>query len=78
MNFSIRKASASDISGIVSLNIRSWNSTYRGLVTDSYIDKMTPETVAAKWERTFSDTTDPLKFTLVATDENDIPIGYAL
>lgn len=78
METRIRPATPDDIDRITDVNIRAWNSTYRGLIADEFIYKMTPETVRTKWERTFSNTTDPLKFTLVAVDENNVPLGYAV
>ena len=46
----IRKATKKDIDNIAELYVSNWRETYRGLVSDEYLDGMTLEYAVNKWK----------------------------
>ena len=46
----IRKANTNDIDNIADLYVSNWRETYRGLVSDGYLDGMTHEYAVSKWK----------------------------
>lgn len=47
----IRKASENDITGIAHVQIKSWQSTYKGILPDTYLNSMNLETRKKNWTR---------------------------
>ncbi|MFJ7747402.1 GNAT family N-acetyltransferase [Peribacillus sp. NPDC097295] len=47
----IRKASENDITGIAHVHIKSWQSTYKGILPDTYLDSLNLETRKKNWAR---------------------------
>ena len=47
----IRKAVLSDAPAVATVHVRSWQSTYRGHMPDSYLDNLSVESRTAMWER---------------------------
>ncbi|AWB46881.1 GNAT family N-acetyltransferase [Paenibacillus sp. CAA11] len=64
----IRQASEADIQGIAEVSVASWKSTYRGMVPDSYLDKISIEQRAKIWEKALC---DPQSTTIVLVAEDD-------
>ena len=50
---SIRPAEASDLEGIARVLVASWHGTYRGLVPDALLERMTVETRMRQWADVF-------------------------
>lgn len=51
----IRFAEASDYSGIARVHVQSWKSTYRGLISQDYLDRLTPADREPNWKRLLED-----------------------
>lgn len=51
MSFYVRKGNREDAAGIGKVQVDSWNTTYRGLVADEFIDSLTYVGQTAKWSR---------------------------
>lgn len=49
--FKLRKGSSQDAKSIARVQVDSWQSTYRGIVADEFIDSLTYEGQSAKWAR---------------------------
>lgn len=47
----IRLATPADAEAIATVRVGAWRTTYRGLIPDSYLDKMTVEDSTALWSR---------------------------
>lgn len=72
----IREATASDIDGIAYVHAESWKTTYRGLLSDEFLDQITVEGRRRLWIRNFtSPNQDEVMY--VAEDEAGQIIGLA-
>lgn len=72
----IREATASDIDGIAFVHATSWKTTYKGLISDDFLNKITVETRRKLWIRNFeSPNKDEIMY--VAEDEAGMIIGFA-
>ncbi len=78
MDIIIRSATISDVSAIAKVNIESWRSTYRGLVTDSILDNMKLDTYLEKWHHILTSAEEKDSFCFVVENDEDIIVGYAL
>jgi len=74
MTIEIRPATAADAAAIADLHQRSWRSTYRGLLPDSYLERRAETELAARWIRTFTKD-EPRRVILVATAPDGI-VGF--
>lgn len=72
----IREATASDIDGIAFVHATSWKTTYRGLISDEFLDKITVEARRKLWIRNF-ETPNKDEVMYVAEDEAGTIIGFA-
>jgi GNAT superfamily N-acetyltransferase len=50
----IREATSSDIDGIAFVHATSWKTTYKGLISDEFLDKITVEARKKIWIRNFA------------------------
>jgi len=72
----IREATASDIDGIAFVHAASWKTTYRGLISDEFLDKITVEARRKLWIRNFENPNkDEVMY--VAEDGAGMIIGFA-
>lgn len=55
MNFKIRKWEYSDAYKIASVHVNSWQTTYRGIISNDYLDSLDISERTKKWEKIFSD-----------------------
>ena len=53
----VRPATAADARGIATVRVRAWQSGYRGLIPDDYLDHMSIEENEKRSSNWFSDTT---------------------
>lgn len=72
----IREATASDIDGIAYVHAESWKTTYRGLLSDEFLDQITVEGRRKLWIRNFT-SPNPDEVMYVAEDEAGQIIGFA-
>lgn len=71
----VREAQVGDALGIATVHVRSWQTTYPGIMPDEFLSSLSIEKRAAYWERGLE---NPIEggFTLVA-EENGTIIGFA-
>lgn len=74
MIYDIRSATPADIPGIARIHIDSWNSTYRGLIPQAYLDDLTLEGRELLWKASLP---QPGRFTWVAQDVQDGIVAFA-
>lgn len=65
----IRNAVPEDASAIATVHVRSWKAAYPGLIPQSYLDALTPETRLGSWTDRLSSVEDDRTGTLVLGDE---------
>ncbi len=58
--------------------MRSWRAAYRGLMPDSYLDALSVEEEAARWERAIADSPARGRPVLVVEDGDGKVAGYAV
>lgn len=68
----IRKAVLADVNGIAKVHVDGWKTTYRGIVPDEYMNKLTYEKRAQLWDRVI-----PTGNVFVAEDETGQIMGFA-
>ena len=70
----IREARLTDAAGIAKVHVDSWRTTYRGIIPDEYLDKLSYEQRTELWKKNISEADN---YVIVAeTDEEEI-IGFA-
>jgi RimJ/RimL family protein N-acetyltransferase len=67
----IRKAVLSDAPAIAAVHVRSWQTTYRGHMPDSYLDTLSVESRTAQWRRDI-----PSGYVWVALADEEV-VGFA-
>lgn len=72
----IREATASDIDGIAYVHAESWKTTYRGMLSDEFLDQITVEGRRKLWIRNFTSPNQD-EVIYVAEDEAGKIIGFA-
>jgi ribosomal protein S18 acetylase RimI-like enzyme len=72
----IRAATAHDAPAIARVHVETWRSAYQGIVSDTYLARLSPAERADQWRDFLSDSTG-LRFLLAAHDERDELIGFA-
>lgn len=73
----IRVAHIDDADQIAEVHVRSWQSAYRGLIPQNYLDGLDPSSRAEGWRRSVRDANSPRGGTLVATDGDGTIVGFA-
>ncbi len=71
----IRAATLSDVSGIAKVHVDVWNSTYTGIVPQTFLNSRTYEGMARQWENILADL-KPRHHVYVATDGANQVIGF--
>lgn len=71
----IRPAMSRYADRLAFVHVRSWQSAYRELLSQDYLDALTPEQRVRSWRRTLADTDWPRRGTVVAED-GDL-VGFA-
>ncbi len=66
----LRPAAPGDEHEVAQVHIRSWQSAYRGLLPDGYLDTLDPDSRAARY--TFADSGDDRPYTTVLVDDERI------
>jgi GNAT superfamily N-acetyltransferase len=70
----LRIAQPADAIAVAELHVRSWQTAYRGLLFDDYLDALQPEVWAQRYS--FGDP-DPLKPATILAQERDVICGFA-
>jgi len=72
-DFEIRSATLEDATGIAFVQYHGWQETYKGIISDSYLDAMNLEERTARWNKNLQ---SPLGFNDVLLNEDKEIIGY--
>ena len=72
----IRAARPEDAAGIAATHFASWQSTYAGIVAQSYLDALSLEKYVALWERRLAEPAQKPSTTLVAVDDASHVLGF--
>jgi GNAT superfamily N-acetyltransferase len=72
----IRAADEQDSAPIARVHVDSWRTTYRGIISDSYLAALSYQQREQGWQEVFR-TTEDLQFAYVAEAENNQVIGFA-
>ncbi|MFE3575572.1 GNAT family N-acetyltransferase [Lysinibacillus sp. NPDC059133] len=70
----IRKANIQDAQGIGKVHVDSWRTTYKGILPDDFLNKLSYEQRTELWKKNISDASN---YVLVAENEQDEIIGFA-
>jgi len=72
----VRRAELKDAEAIGRVQVKSWRTTYRGIVPDAFLNDMTHAVYASRWYGRLSDPESKL-ITYVATEEDGTLFGFA-
>ena len=72
----IREAQYEDAEGIGIVHVDTWRFTYRGIVPDSYLDSLSHESAALKWQERLTNR-ELMRFHLVAETDDGRIAGIA-
>ncbi|GIJ47041.1 N-acetyltransferase [Virgisporangium aliadipatigenens] len=71
----IRRATADDVQGIATVQVRSWQAAYRGQLPQAFLDALVPEQRFAHWDHYVGLADWPRTGTLVAVDGSEV-VGF--
>ena len=71
----IRHATMQDTAGIAKVHVDSWRTTYRGIIPQSYLDKLSYEQRTGLWEKNISDVNNVI---FVAENSDNEIIGFVV
>ena len=75
-NITIREARCDDVGGIARVHVEGWRTTYRGIVPDDFLAKLTYEDREQRWRNILCDeASSPIVY--VAEDESGQIVGFA-
>lgn len=72
----IRQASRTDADVIAAIHVRSWRATYRGLLSDQYLEREVENDRERVWRHRFDELT-PDAFAVFLAEDAEVPIGFA-
>jgi GNAT superfamily N-acetyltransferase len=72
----IRDAKPTDASRLAEIHVRGWQFTYKGIIPNSYLSKLSIEEYTSKWSEKLR-TKNPLNFHIVAELDDIHVIGFA-
>lgn len=73
----IRRARLDDGPSIALVHVRSWQTTYQGIMPQEFLDRLDVEKRGAWWEKLLSQAEAQGQFTWVAVDEAGTIVGFA-
>jgi L-amino acid N-acyltransferase YncA len=76
-NLIVRRAVVGDAEGIARVHTRSWQSAYRGIFSDDYLDALSWEKRFEMWSGRLSSTEPPTNSLFVATNHENTVTGFA-
>jgi ribosomal protein S18 acetylase RimI-like enzyme len=77
MNLSIRNAKPEDAHAMALVNVATWSTTYRGIISDHILDNLTTDGRESAIREMLSGA-DQAVFGLILSDENDKVYGFAI
>jgi L-amino acid N-acyltransferase YncA len=72
----VRRATERDVEGIARVHVASWQSAYRGIMPDAFLDGLRVENRAAMWRRVLGDLADR-HVVFVAESPEEGVVGFA-
>lgn len=75
MEYQIRKAVLDDAKGIANVHINSWKSTYKGIISDEFLNKMNIESGIERWKGRLKNPSKKYQILIVVDDQQQI-IGF--
>jgi|TARA_A100000164_G_scaffold347892_1_gene349652 GNAT superfamily N-acetyltransferase len=75
MTYNLRIANENDIPALAELHCQGWVDSYEDLIPQDYLDGLTAESFAEKWQKWMP---DDISTTLMAEDENGNPAGFCM
>ncbi|MCM3005162.1 GNAT family N-acetyltransferase [Priestia koreensis] len=69
----IRRAEKTDAKGIANVHVDSWRTTYKGIIPDGFLDRLSYDQRTSLWENNLSKDDD---YTFVAANESGEVIGF--
>jgi len=76
-SINLRKANISDLSGIVKVKVDTWKTTYKGIISEEYLQRLSYEDKEENWKQRLENPTHGAKIYVAETDLHEI-IGFAL
>lgn len=73
----VREASLLEAPAIARVHVDTWRTTYRGIVPEDYLEKLSYEKRERGWKQILSSATDNGQFTYVVEDESGQIVGFA-
>ena len=78
MSVTIRPATLADAPAFARIHMDSWRSTYRGLVSDDFLDNLRFEDRLARWQQRLSELSDDGMFAFIVETPNGEAVAFAL
>jgi hypothetical protein len=75
MEYQFRKATLEDAEGIAKVHINSWKSTYKGIISDDFLNKLTIENGSKRWRGRLENPSEKYQI-LIAEDNQQQIIGF--
>ncbi|WP_223285147.1 hypothetical protein [Paenibacillus sp. PL91] len=72
----IRQASIEDVPGIAQVHVASWKSTYRGMISDDYLNNLSVEKRINNWNWVFHHL-NPDEVSFVLENEDGAIVGFS-
>lgn len=73
----IRPATIEDAAALAHVRVKTWQTSYRGIIADEMLDNIDEEIDAQRWRKNFFTKPSPGDFVLAAVDENEQIYGFA-
>ena len=75
--FIIRKAHQNDAAGMAKVHVETWRSAYQGILPAEFLDGLSVQTTAEKWQAAFAVMRTPEETVFVAENEVKEIVGLA-
>jgi L-amino acid N-acyltransferase YncA len=73
----VREANLADVAMIAQVHVDTWRTTYRSIVPEEYLAKLSYQQREKSWNQVLSSALDTNEFVYVAEDESGQIIGFA-
>jgi len=70
----IRRATGADVDAITAVHVASWQTAYRGLFSDDYLDSLAPEQRRPMWARVLASDASPV--TVWVAERDGVVVGF--
>jgi ribosomal protein S18 acetylase RimI-like enzyme len=72
-----REAIIPDLGGIIKVKVDTWKTTYRGIISEKYLERLSYEDKKENWKQRIENSTHGAKIYVAETDHHEI-VGFAL